>query len=380
MVMKFKVIKEVEGSKARLGRLFTPHGEVDTPCFMPVGTAATVRAVFPKDLEKDGVQMVLANVYHLILRPGIQIIKEAGGLHKFMGWTGAILTDSGGFQVFSLSSFCKILPEGVRFKSPIDGSSLLLTPESVIDAQIELGADIVMSLDHCPPWPSKEKDLVEATRRTICWAKMGKERWEKHWGTEMVEGATNPLLFGIVQGGTKKELRQFCFEQLLKIGFDGFAIGGLSVGEPLEESLKTIEALTPFMDSSYPKYVMGMGHPWQIIQMVDLGIDLFDCVLPTRLARHGSAYVEEGILHLKNARFKTDGLPIDEKCSCYACRKFSRAYIHHLLKSQEILGIMLLSMHNLSFYNRLMKEMRLSIGNGQWIDFLTRWRNKKITK
>ncbi|TFE67706.1 tRNA guanosine(34) transglycosylase Tgt [Methylacidiphilum caldifontis] len=379
--MNFEIIQKSEGSRARLGRLLTPHGVVETPCFMPVGTAATVKAIFPKDLEEEGIKLVLANLYHLLLRPGISLIRDFGGLHQFMGWNGPILTDSGGFQVFSLSSFCKIFPEGVRFKSPINGSMLLLTPENAITTQLDLGSDIVMSLDQCPPWPSKEKDLLEATRRTIQWAKRGKETWLRHQQKGASSRCSLFSLFGIIQGGTDTRLRIYCAEELLNIGFDGYAIGGLCVGEPIEESFATIAAVSSFLDEAVPKYVMGMGHPWQIVQMVDLGIDLFDCVLPTRLARHGSAYVEEeGIIHIKNARFKKDGSPLDHRCCCYACQKFSRAYIHHLLKSKEILGIMLLSMHNLLFYNRLMKEIRLFLSHGQWNDFLGRWRNKKITK
>ncbi|ACD83992.1 tRNA guanosine(34) transglycosylase Tgt [Candidatus Methylacidiphilum infernorum] len=378
--MKFEVIQKSGGSRARLGRLLTPHGVVETPCFMPVGTSATVKAIFPKDLEEEGIKLILANAYHLLFRPGISVIKEFGGLHQFMGWNGAILTDSGGFQVFSLSPFCKIFPEGVRFKSPVDGSFLMLTPESAIHAQMELGSDIVMSLDHCPPWPSKEKDLLEATRRTIQWAKRGKETWMQQQEKLFSKPSASYSLFGIIQGGTDERLRLYCSEELMKIGFDGYAIGGLSVGEPHEESLAVVKTVSSFLDEKAPKYVMGMGQPWQIVQMVDLGIDLFDCVLPTRLARHGSAYVEEGIIHIKNARFRKDGSPLDSRCSCYACRKFSRGYIHHLLKSKEILGIMLLSMHNLLFYNRLMKEIRSFLAHGQWVDFLARWKDKKVTK
>jgi len=339
----------------RLGRLTTAHGAVETPVFMPVGTQASVKTMSPDELHRMGCQIIVGNTYHLNLRPGLETIRQTGGLHRFMGWRGPILTDSGGFQVFSLAKLRTIHEHGVEFQSHIDGAPCFLGPKEVIEIQAALGSDIRMTLDECPPWPCDEARARAAVGRTIRWAgdcrRFQKEMEQNH----------NGLLFGIAQGGSHFSLRRECAQRLVEIGFDGYAIGGVSVGEPEPEMLGAIEATTPYLPADKPRYAMGLGTPRQIIEMVARGVDLFDCVLPTRVARNGVAYTRTGYLHVSAGRYKADPLPMEEGCDCYACKNFSRAYIRHLFNAKEILGLRLVSCHNLYFYLGLMRRARAAI-------------------
>ncbi|QSR85694.1 tRNA guanosine(34) transglycosylase Tgt [Methylacidimicrobium sp. B4] len=375
--MKFCLIGSAPGCPARVGELSTGHGLVRTPAFMPVGTRGTVKGVFPRDLLDLGAQVILCNTYHLLLRPGLEVLRDLGGLHRFLGWPGAILTDSGGYQVFSLSSLRHVDDQGVAFRSHLDGSALFLSPELAIEFQMIAGSDLVMSLDECPPWPASPSVLDQAVRRTVRWAARGKEAWERiresHSGLPTPEAG----LFGIVQGGGEAKLRSLCAEELGAIGFDGYAIGGVSVGEPPEEGLLTVAETVVHLDGKRPRYVMGVGEPWQMVEMVNLGVDLFDCVLPTRLARHGVAYSEAGRLSLRNSSFRLDQEPLSRECGCYTCRHFHRAYLRHLLKSEEILGVMLLTLHNLYFYLCLMREIRAALEAGRWEAFLAEQRKRR---
>ena len=375
--MKFRLIGSAAASRARLGELSTGHGTVRTPAFMPVGTRGTVKGVFPRDLLDLGARVILCNTYHLLLRPGIEVLRELGGLHRFLGWPGAILTDSGGYQVFSLSSLRHVDDRGVAFRSHLDGSSLFLSPELAVEFQLIAGSDLVMSLDECPPWPASPSALDEAVRRTVRWAAKGKETWERLRGGGVGLPTPEAGLFGIVQGGGDAKLRALCAEELGAIGFDGFAVGGVSVGEPPEEGLRAVAETVVHLDRDRPRYVMGVGEPWQIVEMVDLGVDLFDCVLPTRLARHGVAYTEAGRLSLRNASFRLDPEPLSSLCTCYTCRHFHRAYLRHLLKSEEILGVMLLTLHNLYFYLCLMEGIRTALETGCWESYLAEQRKRR---
>ncbi|MGD9896077.1 MAG: tRNA guanosine(34) transglycosylase Tgt [Candidatus Methylacidiphilaceae bacterium] len=375
--MRFRRIGPVAGSGARTGELSTGHGSVRTPAFMPVGTRGTVKGVFPRDLLELGASIILCNTYHLLLRPGIDLLRHLGGLHRFLGWPGAILTDSGGYQVFSLASLRSVDDRGVAFRSHLDGSSLFLSPELAVEFQLIAGSDLVMSLDECPPWPASPSALDLAVRRTVLWAARGKETWERLRESYSALPTPDAGLFGIVQGGGNAKLRALCAEELGAIGFDGFAIGGVSVGEPPEEGLRAVGETVPCLDPERPRYVMGVGEPWQIVEMVNLGIDLFDCVLPTRLARHGVAYTEAGRLSLRNRSFRLDPEPLSVECGCYTCRHFQRAYLRHLLKSEEILGVMLLTLHNLYFYLCLMRGIRAALEAGRWEAFLSEQRKRR---
>ena len=340
-------------SGARYGILHTPHGDVETPMFMPVGTLATVKGIAPEMLKEMGSQVILSNTYHLWLRPGEDIVAKAGGLHKFMNYDGPMLTDSGGFQVFSLGKTRKIKEEGVYFKSIIDGKSLFLSPEKAIDIQNKLGADMIMSLDECAPYPATYDYMKHSVERTIRWAKRGKEAHHNE----------KQALFGIVQGGEYPDLREKCAKALVEMDFPGYSIGGTSVGEPKEEFLKMLYYTTPLMPKDKPRYLMGVGTPDYLIEAALAGIDMCDCVLPTRIARNGTALTSHGKVVVRNATYERDWTPLDPECDCYTCKNYSRAYIRHLIKAKEILGVRLLSIHNLYFLTKLMERVRMEIEN-----------------
>jgi len=351
----FTVIKKDPNTKARLGRLVTAHGEVETPCFMPVGTQGTVKAMLPRDLTEMGCQMLLGNTYHLYLRPGHELIRDLGGLHRFMSWHGPILTDSGGYQVFSLGKMCKISDEGVRFQSHLDGSSQLLTPEKAVEIQEALGSDIAMVLDECIAHDATREYVKISTERTIRWA-------ERCLGAR---SKPDQLIFGIIQGGLFEDLRRGCVETLSRLAFDGFAVGGLGVGEG-EEQLNAIGSFTAeLLPKERPRYLMGVGRPQDIVHAVRAGYDLFDCVIPTRNARNGTLFSAQGKINIKRAEYANDPRPLDESCACYCCRHFSRAYLRHLYMAGEILSSQLNSLHNLYFYHRLMDKCREAIRAGR---------------
>ena len=352
--MPFKVLKQSSGCAARLGELSTPHGKISTPIFMPVGTRATVKAMSPAELVGLGAQIILGNTYHLFLKPGMDIMEKAGGLHKFASWGLPILTDSGGFQVFSLAKLRKMTPKGVEFSSHIDGSRFFLGPVESMAIQRTLGSDIVMAFDECTPYPCTRHDAEESLKMTTSWEAISREQSLKD----------GQQLFGIVQGSVYQDLRERSARELVSIGFEGYAIGGLSVGEPEEDMFKCLNWVCPILPEDKPRYLMGVGEPRQLFEAVKRGIDMFDCVLPTRLARHGAAYVKGGgKIPVKAARYREDFTPVDPGCPCYCCANFSKAYIRHLLNVDEILGIRLLTIHNLHFYLRLMETMREAIAN-----------------
>ena len=355
--MQFELIA-TDGA-ARRGRLHLAHGTVDTPAFMPVGTYGTVKAMSPDELKELGAQIILGNTFHLWLRPGLEVIETFGGLHRFMGWDGPILTDSGGFQVFSLGALRKITEEGVRFASPINGDRLFLTPEKSMRIQRVLNSDIVMIFDECTPYPAERKQVADSMQLSLRWAERSKKAHE---------GNPNAL-YAIVQGGMHEDLRDQSLKALDEIGFDGFAVGGLSVGEPKDDMRRILFHIAPQLPSHKPRYLMGVGTPEDIVEAVASGIDQFDCVLPTRNARHGIVFTRFGDLRIKNARFRHDTGPLEEGCTCYACRKFSRAYVHHLIRCSEILGARLSTLHNLHYYQRLMGDMRNAIETGQFSDW-----------
>jgi len=355
----FTLLKKDSKTKARLGRLKTKHGEIVTPVFMPVGTQATVKATAPHELTEIGFEIILANTYHLAIRPGIEIIKAAGGLHSFMSWHYPILTDSGGFQVFSLAKIRKIKTNGVEFRNHVDGSLLFLGPKESMQIQRELGSDIAMAFDECPPYGVSDQYLKEAVDRTIRWAKECLEQ----------PRSEGQLLFGIVQGGTNPELRKYCAEQITAMGFDGYAIGGLSVGEPEKDIYRAVEMTEPYIPEEYPRYAMGLGTPAQIVQLIARGIDMFDCVMPTRVARNGGAFTKTGVINLRAGKYKADFRPIEPDCTCYACKNFTRAYIRHLVNVEEILGARLLTVHNLVLYMRVIKEVRQAIAEGYFEEY-----------
>ena len=351
--MKFSVTHR-DGA-ARRGVLELAHGKVDTPAFMPVGTYGTVKAMSPEELEGLGAQIVLGNTFHLWLRPGTEVIEKHGGLHRFMGWKGPILTDSGGFQVFSLGAMRKITEEGATFASPINGDRLLLTPEESMRIQQALNSDIVMVFDECTPYPATEKQAQESMQLSLRWAERSKRAHE---------GNPNAL-FGIVQGSVYEELRGKSLRELTNIEFDGYAIGGLAVGEPKAERSRILAHTAPQLPADRPRYLMGMGTPEDLIEAVLAGVDMFDCVLPTRNARNGWLFTRSGDVKIRNARWRDDARPLDETCACYGCRNFTRAYLHHLQRSNEILGARLNTLHNLHYYLQLMKELRESIEAGR---------------
>ena len=355
--MSFKIEKKCKNTQARRGVLSTPHGDIQTPAFMPVGTRGTVKAMTPHEVDALGADIILGNTYHLFLKPGTDIIQKAGGLHKFIGWNKPILTDSGGYQVFSLSKLRKIHEHGVEFASHIDGSKFFLGPKESMQIQRELGSDIVMAFDECTPYPCSEKDAEKSLEITT--------RWERESREQPLDDGQQ--LFGIVQGSVYKELRERSAKELVDIGFEGYAIGGLSVGEPEEDMYNCVEWTVPFLPEDKPHYLMGVGMPHQIRACVARGIDMFDCVIPTRLARHGTAFVGDGAtIPVKAGRFSDDLSPVDPECSCYCCKNFTKAYVRHLLNVGEILGIRLLTIHNLHFYLKLMRDIRQEIEEGRF--------------
>ena len=357
--MFFEVLAEDTKTKARLGRLHTNHGDVQTPVFMAVGTQGTVKSLTPKDLQEVGVQVVLGNTYHLMLRPGAGVISTSNGLHRFMKWPGPILTDSGGFQVFSLAKLRKISPEGCLFNSHLDGHEFFLGPKESMEMQRVIGSDIAMVFDECLPYPCEEGRAALSVAQTISWAQMSKA--EPH--------AEGQHIFGIVQGGIYDNLRRHCAEELVKIGFDGYAIGGVSVGEPEELMYKAVDATVPFLPREAPRYVMGLGVMHQMAECVARGVDMFDCVLPTRIARHGTAITRHGNVAIKAAKWAYDQGPVEEGCQCYCCQNFSRSYIRHLFAAGEILGLRLLTLHNLFALNRFMQDMRTAIAEGVFLEW-----------
>ena len=356
----YELLNKDKNSSARRGVIHTPHGDIQTPVFMPVGTQATVKSMTPEELKDIGAQIILSNTYHLYLRPGENIVKEAGGLHNFMNWDRPILTDCGGFQVFSLSELRTISEDGVEFRSHLDGSKHLFTPEKVMQIEEDLGADIIMSFDECCPYPSTYEYTKNSMERTTRWAVRCKKA---HKNTEK-QG-----LFGIIQGGFYKDLRKQSAEDLIKLDFPGYAIGGISVGEPKEEFLDILRYTTPLMPENKPRYLMGVGTPDYLIEAALSGIDMCDCVLPTRIARNGTAMTWNGKVVIRNATYERDFTPLDPECDCYACKNYTRAYIRHLVKTKEILGTRLLSIHNLYFLTKLMERVRIEIENDNLLEF-----------
>jgi queuine tRNA-ribosyltransferase len=391
----FDLLTQDRQTKGRRGRLTTAHGVIDTPAFMPVGTQGSVKAVSPRELHELNAQIVLGNTYHLFVRPGVEVIKHFGGLHEFMNWDGPILTDSGGYQIFSLAKLRKISEDGVEFQNHVDGTPAFISPEIAMEIQAALGSDIAMALDECAPYPCERDYATRSLEMSTRWAKRCKE-----WKTEnaqrstlnaqrsmeeIVEANASPartvspakpktaagtaattarqLLFGIVQGATFDDLRKQSAQAIVDLDFDGYAIGGVSVGEPEEEMMRAVEASVPFLPKDKPRYAMGLGTPPQLLEMIARGMDMFDCVLPTRLARNGTAFTSTCTLNLKNAEFAMDKRPIEENCACSTCREFTRGYIRHLIKAEEILGLRLITLHNLHLYINLMKQARDQIDN-----------------
>ncbi len=363
--MKFELLKT--DRQARRGRLVFARGTVETPAFMPVGTYGTVKAMTPEELRADGSEIILGNTFHLMLRPGTEIIQAHGDLHDFMHWDGPILTDSGGFQVFSLGDLRKITEQGVYFNSPVDGLKIFLGPEESMQVQRQLGADIVMIFDECTPWPATEQQARDSMELSLRWAQRSK----------VAHGDNPAALFGIVQGGMYPHLREQSLAGLQQIGFDGYAIGGLSVGEPKEEMLAVLDGLTPLMPDDRPRYLMGVGKPEDIVEAVRRGVDMFDCVLPTRNARNGYLFTHQGTLRIRNSIHRSDTRPVDELCGCYTCRNYSRAYLRHLDKTGEILGSRLNTIHNLYYYQELMKNLRKAIADCRLEEFVRDFYHKR---
>lgn len=359
MAVQYELVKKSSQCNARAGIIHTPHGDINTPVFMPVGTRATVKAMTPEELKSIEAQIILGNTYHLYLRPGDDIVRQAGGLHKFMNWDRPILTDSGGFQVFSLGSMRKITEEGVEFRSHIDGSKHFISPEKSIDIQKNLGSDIMMAFDECVQYPAEKKYVEKSMERTL------------RWLDRCVESHTNPqqALFGIVQGGMYKDLREISAKETIKRNCDGFAIGGLSVGEPKELMIDLLNFTTAFLPEDKPRYNMGVGTPDYLFESVEAGIDMADCVLPTRIARHGTAITSRGNLSIKNAKYKDDFTPLDPECDCYTCKNYSKAYLRHLVNVNEILGDRLLTIHNLHFLINMMQNIRQSIIDDNFLEY-----------
>jgi queuine tRNA-ribosyltransferase len=355
--MQFNV--SAADGKARRGQMQFPRGQVETPAFMPVGTYGTVKGLNPDQLAATGAEIILGNTFHLMLRPGIETIQQHGDLHDFIGWSSPILTDSGGFQVFSLGEMRKISEQGVKFQSPVDGAAIFLDPESAISIQHSMGADIIMAFDECTAYPAAEQQALDSMELSMRWAARCKA----------IHGQHTAALFGIVQGGMFLNLREHSLHQLLELDFDGYAVGGLSVGEPKEEMVEVVEKLVYQMPETKPRYLMGVGTPEDIVHAVGQGIDMFDCVMPTRNARNAHLFTSNGLLRLRNARFRQDRAPVDENCSCYTCQNFSRSYLHHLDKCREMLGAQLNTIHNLHFYQQLMAGLRLAIEQGKLTAF-----------
>lgn len=363
----YELIKTDTRSKARRGRVHTPHGSIETPVFMPVGTAATVKAMRPDEVKAMGAQIILSNTYHLYLRPGHQIVKEAGGLHKFMNWDRAILTDSGGFQVFSLGDLRKITEEGVEFRSHIDGSKHMLSPEKSMEVQNALGSDIIMAFDECAPYPADRGYVKKSLERTTRWLARCKEA---HKNTEQQS------LFGIMQGGMYQDLRYQSAMEIVEMDLPGYAIGGLSVGEPKDLMYEVLDYCVDYLPVNKPRYLMGVGSPDCLFEGVERGVDMFDCVLPTRIARNGTAMTSHGKVVIKNAAHERDFSPLDPECDCDTCRNYSRAYLRHLFKSNEILSSMLLTNHNLHFLVKLMERMRKAIEEDRFLEFKSEFYSK----
>ena len=360
MVIKYELKKVDKNSKARLGRITTPHGSFDTPVFMAVGTQGTVKTLVKEELEAIGSNIILGNTYHLWCQPGNDIVREAGGLHKFMNWDRSILTDSGGYQVFSLAKLRDITEEGVTFKHHKSGAKLFLSPELSMKIQNDLGSDIMMCFDECPPYPSSREYMEKSVERTIRWA---------HRCYEAHQNKDTQGLFGIIQGGIYPDIRKHCVEELTKIPFDGYSIGGTAVGEPKELQNEVLDYTLPLLPADKPRYLMGVGSPGAILDAIERGIDMFDCVLPTRIARHGTAMTTHGRLLLKNKEFERDFTPVDDRCDCYCCRHYTKAYIRHLLKANEILAYRLLSIHNINFLLRLTEGAREAIKEDRFLEY-----------
>ena len=359
MTGAFEIVAQDSRTAARHGQLHTAHGIVQTPVFMPVGTQATVKCMAPDELRELDAQIILANTYHLVIRPGADLIARAGGLHKFMGWDGPILTDSGGYQVFSLAKLRKISREGVEFQSHVDGATLFLGPREAMAAQAALGSDIAMAFDECPHWPCDREYACSSLERTLEWAARCREQ-------QMSDGQ---LLFGIVQGSVYPNLRERGARELAAMDFDGYAIGGVSVGEPPAEMVRQVEMTMPFLPPGRPRYLMGVGTPPQMLEMIARGVDMFDCVLPTRVARNGTIFTARGTYAIKNAQYREDFGPLEEGCDCYACRKFTRAYTRHLFRTNEILGLRLMTWHNLHLYLGTLRRAREAIATGEFEKF-----------
>jgi queuine tRNA-ribosyltransferase len=360
MPVKYEAIKTCKQSGARLGRLHTPHGIIDTPAFMPVGTQATVKSMSPEELKEMDAHIILSNTYHLFLRPGHEIVKEAGGLHRFMNWDRPILTDSGGFQVFSLSEMRKITEEGVHFRSHLNGDKLFISPEKSVEIQNALGADIIMAFDECPPYPADYDYVKQSLERTTRWAERCLASHAR---------PNEQALFGIVQGGMYEDLRRQSAAELTSLDFPGYAIGGLSVGEPKALMYEVLDYTVPLLPEDKPRYLMGVGSPDALIEGAIRGIDMFDCVLPTRIARNGTTMTSQGRLVIRNAKYARDYGPLDPECGCYTCRHYSRAYLRHLIKADEIFGVRLTTYHNLYFLLQLMREIRQAILEDRLLDF-----------
>jgi queuine tRNA-ribosyltransferase len=363
MQKDFELLATDNQTKARRGRLTTAHGEIDTPAFMPVGTQGTVKAVTSRELRELNAQIVLGNTYHLFVRPGLDVIKHFGGLHNFMNWDRPILTDSGGYQIFSLTKLRKITEEGVKFQNHVDGARAFISPETAMEIQTLLGSDIAMALDECVPYPSEYDYAAQSAEMTTRWAKRCRE-WKRRLADSTIRPFADSLLFGIVQGATFEDLRKESAQGIVDLDFDGYAIGGVSVGEPEEEMMRAVEWAEPVLPENKPRYAMGLGTPPQLLELIARGMDMFDCVLPTRLARNGTAFTAAGTINLKNAEFILDKNPIEDGCACEACREFSRGYIRHLIKAEEILGLRLITLHNLHFYLNLMNQARTEIKKG----------------
>jgi queuine tRNA-ribosyltransferase len=370
-MFRFELLKRDALSQARLGRFYTRHGIVNTPVFMPVGTMGTVKAMTPHELRDLGAEIILGNTYHLMLRPGHEIILELGGLHGFMGWEGPILTDSGGFQVFSLGDLRRITEEGVYFQSHIDGSRHALTPEGAVEIQEALGSDIMMILDECTPYPATFEYARDSMERTLRWGRRCREFHHRP------EGRADQALFGIVQGSMYRELREVSAIETVEIGFDGYALGGLSVGESKGEMHSMIEASIPYLPENRPRYLMGVGLPEDIIEGVRRGIDMFDCVIPTRNARNGMLFTSFGSIQIKHSKYTRDDSPVDPDCGCYTCRNFSRAYLRHLYLAKEILSARLNTIHNLYYYLNLMRGMRKAMAEGRFDGFCKEFYGKR---
>ncbi|HMH03849.1 MAG TPA: tRNA guanosine(34) transglycosylase Tgt [Candidatus Udaeobacter sp.] len=384
MQKTFELLATDRHSKARRGRLTSAHGEIDTPAFMPVGTQGSVKGVSPRELRELHAQIVLGNTYHLFVRPGLDVIKHFGGLHNFMNWNGPILTDSGGYQIFSLAKLRKITEQGVEFQNHIDGARAFISPEIAMEIQLLLGSDIAMVLDECVPYPCEHDYAAQSAEMTTRWAKRCKEWKEKNAERSTLNAqrptskagsinyqlsTINQLLFGIVQGGSFEDLRKQSAQAIVDLDFNGYAIGGVSVGEPEDEMMRAVEWAEPLLPGNKPRYAMGLGTPPQLLELIARGLDMFDCVLPTRLARNGTAFTATGTVNLKNAEFILDKNPIEENCMCDACHQFSRGYIRHLIKGEEILGLRLITVHNLHFYLNLMNQARAEIEKGTFDQF-----------